>query len=85
MALTRIRIFQVSALPTPDTVVWVADAENAREVLTSRPRFVKPIEFLQFLDVFGGNIVSSEGEEWKRHRRVCAPSFSEVGVAGVSI
>ncbi|KAI0739300.1 cytochrome P450 [Irpex lacteus] len=70
-------ITAVSALPTPDTVVWVADAENAREVLTSRPRFVKPIEFLQFLDVFGGNIVSSEGEEWKRHRRVCAPSFSE--------
>lgn len=26
---------------------------------------------------FGGNIVASEGEEWKRHRKICAPSFSE--------
>lgn len=26
---------------------------------------------------FGGNIVASEGDEWKRHRKICAPSFSE--------
>lgn len=26
---------------------------------------------------FGGNIVASEAEEWKRHRKICGPSFSE--------
>ena len=28
---------------------------------------------------YGENIVSSEGKEWKRHRKVSAPAFSEVG------
>ena len=33
------------------------------------------------LTFFGGNIVSSEGERWKRYRKIAAPAFSEVGVS----
>jgi hypothetical protein len=28
--------------------------------------------------VFGANIVASEGEEWKKYRKIAAPAFSEV-------
>jgi hypothetical protein len=28
--------------------------------------------------VFGPNIVASEGEEWKKYRKIAAPAFSEV-------
>ena len=27
---------------------------------------------------FGPNIVASEGEEWKKYRKIAAPAFSEV-------
>jgi cytochrome P450 len=30
------------------------------------------------LAFFGGNIVVSEGDEWKKYRKVAAPAFSEV-------
>ena len=28
--------------------------------------------------VFGPNIVASEGEQWKKYRKIAAPAFSEV-------
>ncbi len=30
------------------------------------------------LTAFGPNIVASEGEEWKKYRKIAAPAFSEV-------
>jgi hypothetical protein len=30
------------------------------------------------LVVFGANIVASEGDEWKKYRKIVAPAFSEV-------
>jgi hypothetical protein len=30
------------------------------------------------LTVFGPNIVASDGEEWKKYRKITAPAFSEV-------
>jgi len=29
------------------------------------------------LSLFGPNILTAESDEWKRHRRIAAPSFSE--------
>jgi hypothetical protein len=30
------------------------------------------------LATFGPNIVASEGEQWKKYRKITAPAFSEV-------
>ena len=30
------------------------------------------------MTVFGPNVVASEGEEWKKYRKIVAPAFSEV-------
>lgn len=43
-----------------------------------RARFPKPIEQYKLLQFFGGNIVASEGDDWKRYRKISAPAFSEV-------
>lgn len=43
----------------------------------SRARFPKPVHQYRVLLLFGGNIVASEGDEWKRYRKVAAPAFSE--------
>jgi len=37
----------------------------------------KPIHQYKVLTFFGRNIVASEGEEWKRYRKISAPAFSD--------
>lgn len=49
-----------------------------QEVTTSRARFPKPVKFYSALSFFGPNIIVSEGDEWKRYRKIAAPAFSEV-------
>ncbi|THG95398.1 hypothetical protein EW026_g6249 [Hermanssonia centrifuga] len=49
----------------------------AKEITAHRARFPKPVEYYGALSFFGRNIVASEGEEWKRYRKVTAPAFSE--------
>ena len=51
---------------------------DTKEVTTSRARFPKPLNLYVALSVFGTNIVASEGEEWKKFRKIAAPAFSEV-------
>ncbi|KAH9998646.1 cytochrome P450, partial [Russula vinacea] len=48
-----------------------------QEITTSRVRFPKPLQVYEALAVFGKNIVVSEGEEWKKYRKIAAPAFSE--------
>ncbi|TCD70732.1 hypothetical protein EIP91_002108 [Steccherinum ochraceum] len=67
----------VSALPNAYTNVALADAAAIKEVIGSRQRFPKPVELYTGLLFFGGNIVASEGDLWKKYRKVCGPSFSE--------
>jgi cytochrome P450 len=37
------------------------------------------------LSGFGKNIVASEGENWKKFRKIVAPAFSEVRFATTSL
>lgn len=38
---------------------------------------MKPVEGYKIVDIFGRSILTQEGLEWKRHRKVVGPSFSE--------
>ena len=49
-----------------------------QEVTSSRARFSKPVEQYVALSFFGHNIIVSEGEEWKKYRKISAPAFSDV-------
>jgi len=51
---------------------------HIQEITQNRTRFVKPIELYGTLEFFGRNIVVSEGDEWKKYRKIAAPAFSEV-------
>ena len=53
---------------------------TAQEVTASRARFPKPFEEYLALSFFGHNIVVSEGEEWKKYRKISAPAFSDVSL-----
>ncbi|KAK7033939.1 hypothetical protein VNI00_012566 [Paramarasmius palmivorus] len=70
------RIPQVGILPY-DILISIADAAAAKEVLLARSRFPKQLEHYETLTFFGRNIIASEGEEWKKYRRIVAPAFSD--------
>ncbi|KIM26467.1 hypothetical protein M408DRAFT_72781 [Serendipita vermifera MAFF 305830] len=62
---------------TIHVALWVADPAVAKQVTTNRIEFPKPIKMYKTISVYGPNIVATEFDEWKRHRRIAAPSFSE--------
>ncbi|KAI0090485.1 cytochrome P450 [Irpex rosettiformis] len=70
-------ITYVAAFWGSHTNFYVADADALNEITTYRARFTKPLEQYELLKYFGGNIVASEAEEWKRYRKISAPAFSE--------
>jgi hypothetical protein len=53
------------------------NAEATMQMVMRRNDFVKPVEIYGIVDIFGSSILSLEGPEWKRHRKIVAPAFSE--------
>ncbi|KAG2009543.1 614/534 cytochrome P450 [Coprinopsis cinerea AmutBmut pab1-1] len=47
------------------------------EIAASRTRFRKPVERYKPVNKFGRNILTTEGDEWKRYRKIASPAFSE--------
>jgi len=54
-----------------------SDADANMQLLTRTQGFAKPLEFYALVDIFGSSIVSTEGDTWKRHRKIVAPAFAE--------
>lgn len=42
-----------------------------------REAFPKPLESYRILEIFGRNIITTEGNEWKQHRKITSPGFNE--------
>ncbi|SJL04168.1 uncharacterized protein ARMOST_07528 [Armillaria ostoyae] len=53
----------------------IADAIILKDVTTARVSFPKPTFLYRVLSVFGPNIIASEGDTWKKYRRISAPAF----------
>jgi cytochrome P450 len=54
-----------------------SNAEAIMQITARRNDFQKPIEIYGIVDIFGKSVLTTEGGEWKRHRRIVAPAFSE--------
>lgn len=54
-----------------------SDAELITQITSRRSDFVKPVAQYKVIDILGGSIVTAEGQEWKRHKKIVGPSFSE--------
>ncbi|KAI8969412.1 cytochrome P450 [Trametes punicea] len=70
-------ITAVNALPSAAILFYVADPAVAKEIIGARARFPKLTEDYRLLATFGSNILVTEGEVWKRQRKIAAPAFSE--------
>ncbi|KAF2795468.1 cytochrome P450 monooxygenase-like protein [Melanomma pulvis-pyrius CBS 109.77] len=56
---------------------FVADAEVVTQITTRRNDFPKPLHMYSRLNIYGRNLVATEGSEWRMHRKLTAPSFGE--------
>lgn len=59
------------------TQAFVADAEVITQITTRRNDFPKPLHMYGRLNIYGRNVVSTEGSDWRMHRKLTAPSFSD--------
>ena len=59
------------------TFLRTSNAEVIGQIVQRKTDFLKPIEGYKVVDIFGRSIISQEGAEWRRHRKVVGPSFSE--------
>ena len=48
-----------------------------QQIATQHSAFPKPLAIYKVLSTFGSNILATEGEEWRRHRKIVARSFGE--------
>lgn len=55
----------------------VSDASIISEVCHRWKDFSKQTKHYKLLDLFGMNVVSAEGANWQRHRKITAPSLNE--------
>ncbi|KAI3614982.1 cytochrome p450 [Moniliophthora roreri] len=69
-------ISNVGAYPCVSTLN-VANTTAIKEITSSRAQFPKPVELYAILLLFGKNIVASEGELWKKYRKIASPAFSD--------
>lgn len=58
-------------------MIWIAEAEVIHQITTRQVGFPKPIKDYKVLDVYGRNVVTTEGPEWRMHRKALAPGFNE--------
>lgn len=59
----------------------ICDPEINHWIMSQRERFVKCTPIYAVLGLFGPNLVTTEGHEWRRHRRLTAGSFNEANTA----
>ena len=63
---------------TPErNVIFTADADVISQLTTRRNDFPKPLELYESLQIYGNNVVTSEGQLWRHHRKITSPPFSE--------
>ncbi|SJL04160.1 uncharacterized protein ARMOST_07520 [Armillaria ostoyae] len=61
--------------PNTRSYFLIADPALTKHISSARVSFPKPTFLYRVLSVFGPNIIASEGDTWKKYRRISAPAF----------
>ncbi|KAL7412642.1 cytochrome P450 [Mrakia frigida] len=70
-------IIKFNCLFTRLPILFVANAQAAKQISINRKVWSKPIKMYKGLGFFGANLVITEGPIWKTHRKIVGPSFTE--------
>ncbi|EMT66136.1 hypothetical protein FOC4_g10006525 [Fusarium odoratissimum] len=57
--------------------VFTGNAKASDDLCRRRRDFVKAVALYKPLEIFGRNVVTTEGDDWVRHRRITTPPFNE--------
>jgi len=57
--------------------LYVGNSEAAYDILHRRTEFRRNIEQFAVLDVYGKNLSTTDDQEWQKHRKVTAVTFTE--------
>ncbi|KZS91644.1 cytochrome P450 [Sistotremastrum niveocremeum HHB9708] len=60
-----------------DANLYTCSADAMRQIKGTNSDWYKPAKAMQAIDVMGPNVVASEGEDWRRQRRIAAPAFNQ--------
>lgn len=63
------------------TLMYTTNAEVIRHVTSRRDQFPKPLDSYAVLNLFGRNVVTTEGAAWRFHRKITAAGFNEKNTA----
>ena len=58
-------------------ILWTSDPEAIDQITKLHRDFVKPVEMMGMLNMYGPTITATEGEETRLYRRIAAPSFND--------
>jgi len=58
-------------------VLYTCEPAVISQITTRRNDFPKPTAFYLSLNIYGKNVVSSEGATWRQHRKATSPPFTE--------
>ncbi|KAG7093329.1 hypothetical protein E1B28_007009 [Marasmius oreades] len=58
-------------------IIAIADPNAIKDVLTSHSRFPRYVEQYKPLSFFGPSVLSTEGDEWKKYKKVVKPALSD--------
>jgi hypothetical protein len=58
-------------------IVWSCDPEAIAQFTKQHHDFVKPVEMMGMLNIYGPTITATEGQESRHYRRITAPSFND--------
>lgn len=58
-------------------MMHTADPAVISQITTRRNDFPKPTAIYRSLDIYGKNVVSTEGAIWRQHRKATSPPFTE--------
>ena len=58
-------------------ILTTADAAVISQITTRRNDFPKPIKIYGSLEIYGKNVVTTEGQDWRHHRKITSPPFAE--------
>lgn len=62
-------------------IMWTSSAEAIHQITSRREAFPKDTSAYEILAIFGRNMLTTEGAEWKMHRKGVSPSFNERNAA----
>lgn len=78
------RLGDTFLMVTPGELFMLTRSSEAiHQITTRREAFPKPTHKYKILGIFGRNIVTTEGTEWKTHRKAVSASFNERNTAQI--